>query len=178
MPTQYLFGLEDVKVAPWNSAENWGTPQDLIGASMMQIETQTVNGQLEGDDKLLDVNAKVISAQVTMQYAFGDLAVLAVLTGQAVTDSTSVDRIRIIADDLPYFAACGKMTDTQTSGCTMLFVPKMKVMEAFRVGGQYGQYSTPELTAMAVEDSDNYGVWELYQYTTDQSVAFPPPPPA
>lgn len=178
MPTQFLFGLEDVKIAVWNSAENWGTEQDLIGASQLQVELQTVNGQLEGDDQLIDVHAKIISAQITMQYAFGDLAVLAILTGDTVVDSASVDKLTFDTDDLPYFGLCGKMTDTQTAGCTLLFIPKMKIMEGFRVGGQYGQYSTPQITAMAVRDSDNFGVYQIYQYAADQDVAIPPEPPA
>lgn len=174
----FLFGLEDVKVAAWNSAENWGSAYDLNGAHMMQVELQTVNGILEGDDEIKDAHAKVISGSMQVRFAFDDLNVLGVITGQTVTDSASVNAITFDTTDLPYFGICGKLSNTGDAGCSMLFAPKVKIMEGFRVGGQYGQYTTPELTATMIRDSAVYGVYKIFQYTADQTVTIPPPVPA
>ena len=168
------FGLNDAKVATWNSASNWASAVDLYGVQQMEITVNTINGTLEGDDQILDAHAKIISVNMRVRFAFSSLSVLGTITGITVTDSGSVETMTFDADDMPYFGMCGKINETSGGGDRHFFVPKMKIMEGFSVGGEYGNYMTPEVQGMGLRDSDEYGFLRIYKHDTAQAVTIPP----
>lgn len=170
----FKFGLNDVKIAVWNSAESYGTAVDVESVQMYGIEYQTENGTLEGDDIITDVHAKIQSAQVRLRFAFKDLALLTVLTGVTNTESTYNESMIFARDNMPYFAICGRADATSGGGDTQIFMPKVKLMEAFSVGFEKGSYVIPEVTAMAVYEGATYGIGKIVNNNTATSVTIPP----
>lgn len=170
----YKFGIFDAKVAVWNSAQNWGSAQDLDGVQMMQVTLNTVNGVLEGDDQIKDVHAKTISVSVRLRFAFATLAVYEILTGDSHTDSGDVEDIVFTVRNMPYFGICGRMDHTEGGGDFHLFVGKCKIMEGFSLSFEYGRYATPELNCMAVNESSTYGLFKVIEHDTAQAVTIPP----
>jgi len=170
----YKFGILDAKIATWNSAQNWGSAVDLDGVQMLSITLNTVNGVLEGDDEIKDVHAKTISATIRTRFAFSTLAPYAVLTGETYTESASADTMIFETSNMPYFGICGRIDHTQGSGDSHFFCGKCKITEGFEFSMEYGQYSTPELTIMAIYESATYGVYRVYEHDTAQAVTIPP----
>lgn len=92
----FSFGANAAKIAAWQNPSNWGTTIDLQAVRMIVVNFQTVNGILEGDDIISDTHAKIISVQLRLQFAFKDLDVWNVLTGQAVVDSSPTSESMVI----------------------------------------------------------------------------------
>jgi hypothetical protein len=170
----YFFGLDDVKIAGWNSAENWDAAVDLKGVHEISLELNTVNGVLEGDDEILAAHAKIISGSFSTRFAFETLAPYAILTGNSVSDSVSTDSIIFDTTDNPYFGLCGRILDVDGAKDLHLFLPKAKVMESITIGGQYGQFVTPQVSGRLVRDGATYGVCKLIIHDTAQAVTIPP----
>lgn len=170
----FYFGLDDVKIAPWTNPQVWGSAVDLVGAQSIELELNTVNGMLEGDDQIVDAHAKIISGSFTARWAFRDLAVYTVLTGETVDDSAAVDALTFDTSNMPYFGICGRILDTDGSGDLHLFMGKCKLMEAFTIGGQYGQFLIPQLSGTIVREGDLYGVARFFQHATAQAITIPP----
>lgn len=175
----FSFGLKDVKIAAWNSPENYGTAVDLVSANMYGIRFNTVSGQLEGDDEITDTHAKIISAQIRVRFAFRDLTAFATVTGTQVVESLpDTKSIKIDTTNMPYVAINGRIDHTQGTGSYEFFIPKCKLMEGFELGFQYGQYVTPELTMTAIREGDTYGLGKIIARATAVAVAIPPAPAA
>jgi hypothetical protein len=171
----FSFGLADVKVAAWNSAENWGTAVDVEAVQMFGLRVNTVNGTLEGDDIIADAHAKIISATIRCRFGFKDLTVLSTLTGLTETESLpNTKNIIIASQNMPYVAIHGRIDHTSGGGALGIFIPKFKLMEGFELNMQYGQYMTPEVTGLALYDSATYGIGKIITYTTAASVTIPP----
>jgi len=170
----YIFGVDDLKVATWNSAENYGTATDVDAVSLMSVTLNTVSGILEGDDMIKDAHAKIISATVRVRLAFSSLTVYSILTGTDVTDSATVDRLPFDTENLPYFALAGRMLPTEGSGDIHFFLPKVKLMEGFEIAAEYGRYATPELSMTAVREGTTYKLFNIYEHATAQAVTIPP----
>jgi hypothetical protein len=142
-----------------------------------------VNAQLEGDDKITDTHARVISATVTLAFGGINPDVLAVITGRpAVVTGVAPNRVRtmeISGLNFPYFGLVGK-TDSTRGGDMHLFAPMLKVMEGFQLRSEYGAYSIPELTCTAIADDnfvdedDNSLLAYLIWHETLTAVALPP----
>lgn len=170
------FGLNDVKIAT-NTAGVYGSAVDVPSVQMYEVNPQTVNAQLEGDDKITDTHAIAISAQVRIRFGSVSLEALEVLLGKTAVESgsgtTEVKTIRIDNLKFPYFGICGKANSTQDGGDTHLYVPKCKIMEGFTLGMQYGQYVIPEITCTAVAD-ENGIIMDIVKHETAVSVTIPP----
>lgn len=156
------FGLRDGKVATWNGDGTYGTNVDIPSIQLLGISIQTTNAQLEGDDVITDVHAKAISGQFRLRFG-GKIsqAVMEILTGRTRESSgvtpNRVSRIKYTGLNFPWVGACGRADATNGAGDTHTWIPKFKITEGFEAVYEYGNYSIPELTCMAVPDD---------QYTT------------
>ncbi len=168
------FGLDDVKIAAWSSSGVYGTAVDVPSVQMYEIQYQTVNGQLEGDDVITDSHAKGRSAQVRLRWGSISMAALELLLGQSKVTSTGTRTFRVGKPNFPYFGVCGRQLSTQDDGDTHIFVPKMKLMEGFTFSMQYGQYIIPEITGMAVYDTTYQAIFDLVEHDDNQPVTLPP----
>ncbi len=174
------FGLDDVKIASWNTDGTYDSAVDVPSVQMYGISVQTVNAQLEGDDTITDTHAIAISSEVKLRFGSIPFDALQVLLGISYIQSSTggvTDRVRTLKIGnikFPYFGIVGKAYSTQDGGDTQIFVPKVKIMSGFEIGMQYGQYVIPELTCMAVRS-------ELYDSIVipvkhEQAVAVTIPP--
>jgi hypothetical protein len=170
----YKFGLNDVKIAVWNSTENYGTAVDVESVQMYGIEFQTENGTLEGDDIITDTHAKMQSANITLRFGFKDLAVLEVLTGITNTESPYNESMIFGRDNMPYFAICGRADATSGGGDSQVFLPKVKLMEGLNVSMEKGSYVIEDITAMAIYEGTTYGMGKLINNNTATTVTIPP----
>lgn len=169
----FLFGVRDCKIASWTSTGTYGTAQDVVAISQVSVEIQTSNAQLEGDDSIVDVHAVQTVGQVTFRFGFRDREVYNILTGADISTSGTSYYTTFDAETRPYFGLAALIYETNGTGSRIVFVPKLKVMEAFQIQSQYGQYATPELTAMAVADG-TYGIMRVYDYASLATIALPP----
>lgn len=171
----FSFGANAAKIAAWQNPSNWGTTIDLQAVRMIVVNFQTVNGILEGDDIISDTHAKIISVQLRLQFAFKDLDVWNVLTGQAVVDSSPTSESMVIGGvNMPYFGLSGKALHTSGGGDVHIFVPKCKILEGLSYGMEYGAYHTPEVQATGIVDSALYGAFRVIQHATEASLTLPP----
>jgi len=168
------FGLDDAKIAVWNGDGTYGTAVDVPSVQMMDVQYQTVNGQLEGDDIITDTHAKARSAQVRIRFGSVSFPVLAVLTGVPTVSSPGARTQRFGKINFPYFGLCGRALSTRDGGDTHLFVPQCKIMEGFTVSFQYGQYAIPEITCMAVYDTTFQDIYRSVEHDVAQAVTVPP----
>ena len=171
----YKFGLNDCKIAVWNSAESYGTAVDVESAQMMGVQFQTESGQLEGDDIITDAHAKIQAVQGRLRFGFKDLAVLEVLTGVTNTESPPTsESMKFGRDNMPYFAIIGRVDSTEGGGDMHVFLPKCKLMEGFGLSMEKGRYVTPEIQFLAVYEGETYGMGKVIQHATAETPTIPP----
>lgn len=168
------FGLRDVKVALWEGDGTYGTAVDIPSVQMYEIQLQTTNAQLEGDDKITDTNAIARSAQIRVRFGSVSLEALSVLLNINLVDSTDTHTLRVGNLEFPYFGICGQAYATRGGGDTHVFVPQCKIMEGFTISMQYGQYSIPEVTCMAVFDDTYQTIFDIVKHETATAVTLPP----
>lgn len=170
----YSFGLNDCKVAVWNSAENYGTAVDVESIQLFGLDLQTISGELTGDDIIVDTHAQIISASVRIRFGFKTLDVIEVLSGVTVTDSSPTSKsITFGRDNMPYFAMAGKISHTEGDGDLHVFIPKCKLMDGLSFSSEYGQYMTQEINATAVYEGATYGIARLIPHATAAAVTIP-----
>lgn len=186
MPTWGLsagpsFGLNDAKIAVNNLDGTFGTLVDVPSVQMMGVNPQTVNAQLEGDDTITDTHARLISVQVTLRFGSINIAALEVITGLSkvlggqVANNDQQEQLLFTGLNFPYFGITGMAEATSaTGGNVQIFVPKVKIMEGFELTLEYGNYSIPNLTAMAVYDDDYAGIMSVIESEAAFAIAMPP----
>ncbi len=174
------FGLDDVKIATWNSNGVYGTAVDVPSVQMYTSDLKTVSAELEGDDQITDTHAIGISADIRVKFGSISLEAYEVLTGITSVESTDspgstgVKTFDVGNVKFPYIGICGKSYSTQDAGDTQLFIPKCKIMEGFNVGMQYGQYAIPEITLRAVKDSVYNCIMRIVKHQEAVAVTLPP----
>lgn len=175
------FGLRDLKIAPLTVATmTYGAAVDVPSAQMYEVNPQTVNAQLEGDDQITATHAVATGAQVRFRFGSVPFELISVLTGKTISDygaESTGDRIKLLRLDalkFPYFGIVGKVDSIEDEGSMMVFVPQVKVMEGFTVGFQYGQFTIPEITCQAIPTTD-HGIVEFLKYE-EENVAITIPP--
>lgn len=172
----YKFGLNDVKIATWTDASNWGTAVDVPAVQMLGIQVQTVNGILEGDDVITDTHAKIIGGQIRFRFGFQNLSVWAILTG-LTEESSDTDYAMTFTggQNMPYIGVVGRVDDTAGGGNDILFAPKVKLMEPPELRMEYGQYVIPEMTLQMVPNTGgSYGVFRILQHDAATTATIPP----
>ena len=155
------FSLRDAKIARWLGDGTYGQSYDVPAVRVLRTRIITVNGRLEGDGGIVDAHAESIAAEGTLQFGGGNLEVYAAITGNTRVTSGStpnrIERVKFAKRAFPYFGICGKANSTDGTGDEHIWIPKVKIMEGFELGYEYGQYTQPELSFLAVPD-DNYQV--------------------
>lgn len=174
------FGLDDVKIASLAANGTYGTEVDIPSVQLYEVNPQTVNAQLEGDDKITDTHAIAISAQIRVRFGSIPFEALQILLGENYVESGSesggnrTQTLTVGNLTFPYFGIVGRSLATQDDGDTTIFVPKCKIMEGFTFGMQYGQYVIPELTLMAVKNTDATGIIQIIKHEVAQALTIPP----
>lgn len=170
------FGLNDAKIATWNSAGSYGTLVDIMSIQMMNVTMQQVSAQLEGDDRITATAARAIGGTAQMRFGGLNLDSLAVMLGIAVGTISSVDQILIAGGDvMPYFGMIGKANAEEGGGDTWVFLPKGKIVSDFTLfQGEYGSFVIPEVTVQLVDDA-SYGIINLITHPTALDITVMPP---
>lgn len=170
MADSYKFGVNDAKIAVWNSTGSYGSLVDLIAINTVEFNLRIQSAVLEGDDEEVDSFGKIIG--VTGRVRFGDGAqhadVLNVLLGSSVTSSGSKTRVRLGNENLPYWGLAFKVLHTDGSGDETHFgIMKAKIDSDLRYSASYGGYLIPEFTFRGVNDGSTYkAVERVYQDNT------------
>lgn len=170
------FGLNDCKIAVWNSTDSYGTAVDVPSIQMMGSVLQIVSAQLEGDDEITATASRAIGGEVRIRFGSVSIAALEVLLGNTSTASGAVqDHLAVDGgDNMPYFGICGKALAEEGAGDLHVFMPKVKITSDVELASlEYGAFAIPELTAQAVPDATYYIV-NLVEHSTSVAVAIPP----
>ncbi|HKI69927.1 MAG TPA: hypothetical protein VKA67_10085 [Verrucomicrobiae bacterium] len=173
------FGLNDVKIAVWNSTDSYGTAVDVPSVQLMGAVLRILSAQLEGDDKITATASRAIGGQSQLRFGSVSIAALEVMLGNSSTASgttpTQQDELRVSGgDNMPYFGICGKALAEEGSGDLHVFLPKVKITSDVTLASlQYGQFAIPELTVEAVDDA-TYGIINLVEHETAVAIQIPP----
>lgn len=170
------FGLQDVKIATWNSTDSYGTAVDIPSVQLMGTTLSTVSAQLEGDDSITASAARAIGGEVRVRFGSISIAALEVILGNASTASGAVQDHLMVSggDNMPYIGICGKALGEEGSGDTHVFIPKCKLMGDLTIAQlEYGTFAIPEATIQIVDDT-TYGLINVVEHSTSTSVSIPP----
>lgn len=177
MSTQeFGFGLKQARIAPWTSAQTWGSPIALNAVRMFSPTLQPITGELEGDDEIAALFSRFIRGTVQLEFAVKNLAVFATLTGMSVASSLP-DSESVVFDTtrLPYFGITGQIEHDTGTGAYDFFVPKCKLMGDLSFQAQYGQFMTQRVEARFIRDSSVYGLAKLIsRATATNPIPLPP----
>lgn len=171
----YRFGVRRAFIATYNDTDDYGTNVRLLAINQVEMQTQTVNAQLEGDDIIADTHAQSTSAQLRLRFGNGtnNMEVLSVLTGLSI-ESNPPDRALSLTDNnYPYIGFIAQVYDTSGAGDQWLFIPKCKAMSGVPYSARYGGYVINDFTLTGVLD-DTYGIWKLYENATAATPTIPP----
>lgn len=173
------FGLNDGKIATWvpGVTPTW-TPTagvDVMSIQMGQVTMELVNAILTGDDRQTAISASAIGGTLQMRWGGLNLSALAILTGKAVTTSSSVRQMVIGGGmQMPYVGVILKALSSE-GGDTWLFMPKCKILSNFTLAQmEYGSFTIPEVT-MQVVDDDKWGAINIITHPTDVPITVFPP---
>jgi hypothetical protein len=169
------FGIADAKVASWASSGTYGTLTDVMGIQMATATLQVISAIANGDDAIIAAAARLSGAQLQMRFVGMNPSVVSVITGVAIDVSSSVSNLQFAGGNrLPYFGAIVKAVSEEV-GDTWVFLPKLKIMSDFVLfQGEYGAFSTPEVTVQAVPDV-RWGVANFITHLTDLAITVMPP---
>lgn len=171
----FSFGLRDGKMAPWTAAGTWGTAVDIESIRVFNMQMETTNGRLEGDDERTSLYAVPVGGTVQLQFGFKALDVLAKMSGLTVADSTTYKALTWIWQPFPYFGLAGQIYQEDGVGAYDLFVPKCKLMANLQIGNlQYGQYWSQTVDAEFIRDNSQYGFGRIVARATGVTLTIPP----
>jgi len=176
------FGLNDAKIATWVAGAAGAPPTytpptgtDIMSIQMGQVTMEIVNAILTGDDRQTAISAAAIGGTVQLRWGGLNLSSLAVLTGKAITSSSSTRMMMITGgSQMPYVGIILKALSSE-AGDTWLFLPKCKILSGFTIAQmEYGAFTIPEVT-MQIVDDDKYGSVNIITHPVDLPItAFPP----
>jgi hypothetical protein len=172
---QFSFGLNDAKIAAWNSAENYGTSTDLYAIEMANVTFEQVSGVANGDDARIDVYGRIIGGTVRLSFTMYSLDTLAIFTGRTNTASALVESLKFSNLRSPYFAIAAMAEHSSGAGAAVIFVPKVKITGNIPVPVAFGQYWKMEVDAQFVYEGDTYGFGVIRQYANKPVLAIPLP---
>lgn len=169
------FGVNDAKIAVWNATDDYGAVTDVMGIQMAQASMQVVSAVANGDDTIVAAAARLTGAQLQMRFVGMNPTMIGVLTGHTVDDVSSVINLQFVGGErLPYFGAIVKSLSEEI-GDTWVFIPKCKIMSDFVLfQGEFGAFSTPEVTVQAVPD-ETWGLANFITHPTNVAITVMPP---
>lgn len=171
------FGINDAKIASWSSTGTYGTVTDVMGIQMAQATVQVISAIANGDDAIVAAAARITGAQLQMRFVGLNLDMISILTGHTlqVEAVSSTENLQMVGGErLPYFGAIIKSL-SEEDGDTWVFLPKCKIMSDFvAFQGEYGAFTTPELTVQCVPDTA-WGVANFITHATATDITVMPP---
>lgn len=169
------FGLNDAKVATWNSTGSYGTLTDVMAVQMAAVTAQIISAIANGDDRIVAAAARLTGFQLQLRWVGLNPTSLSVLTGVATDTISSVINTQFVGGErMPNFGAIIKALSEEV-GDTWVFLPKCKIMSDFNVfQGEFGTFTTPEVTVQCVPD-DTWGLANILTHPTDVPITVIPP---
>lgn len=169
------FGVADAKVARWTSTGVYGTVTDVMGIQMAQATIQMVSAIANGDDRIVAAASRLTGAQLQMRFVGMNPTMLSVITGVDTDTVSSVINLQFTGGEkMPYFGAIIK-AESEEVGDTWVFLPKCKIMSDFVLfQGEFGAFSTPEVTVQAVSD-ETWGLANFFTHPTSVAITVMPP---
>lgn len=168
-------GANDAKVANYNDTADYGTLTDVMSVEMARGTLQLVNAIARGDDRITAAASLMEGAELALRFTGLNPSMLSVVTGKSLTTISSVNQIQGVGGDpLPYFGIIIKANGHDGTD-TWVFFPKCKIMSNFVFfQGEYGGFTSPELTIQCVDD-ETYGIWNLITHPTRVAITVMPP---
>jgi hypothetical protein len=155
----------------------YGTLTDVMGIQMASVSMQVVSAIANGDDAIVAAAARLTGASLGMRFVGLNPSMIAILTGKTVdTESgTEVNNLQFVGGErMPYFGCIVKALSEEI-GDTWVFLPKCKIMSDFTLfQGEFGTFTTPELTVQAVPD-ETWGLANFITHPTDVEITVIPP---
>lgn len=171
----FSFGLRKGLIAPRTASGSWGSSVQVESIRVLNIQMDTTNGRLEGDDKRTSLYAVPVGGTAQLQFGMKSLDVLAKLGGLSVADSTTYKALTFIWQPFPYFGIVGQVYQEDGVGAYDLFLPCCKVMQRLQFGNlQYGQYWSQTVDCEFIDDNSQYGFGRIVARATASSLAIPP----
>lgn len=169
------FGINDAKVAVWNSTGSYGTLTDVMGIQMGQVTIQLISAIANGDDQIVAAASRLTGAQLQMRFVGLNPSMLSVITGISLDVVSSVSNLQFVGGErMPYFGAIIKSLSEEV-GDTWVFLPKLKIMSDFvPFQGEFGAFTTPEMTIQAVPD-ETWGLANFITHPTNVAITVIPP---
>ncbi len=169
------FGLNDGKVATWNSTGSYGTLTDIMSIQMGQVTQKMVNAILTGDDRETAIYSAVIGGTVQVRFGGLNLSSYAVLTGKSIGVISSVSQLQLVGGDkMPYVGIILKALAAE-AGDTWLFLPKCRILSDFVVAQmEYGAFVIPAVTMEIVDDA-TYGAINIITHPSAVDITVIPP---
>lgn len=169
------FGINDARVAVWNSTDSYGTLTDVMGIQMAQATIQIVSAIANGDDRIVAAASRLTGAELQMRFVGLNPSMLSVITGITLDTISSVQNMQFTGGErMPYFGAIIKALSEEV-GDTWVFLPKCKIMSNFVLfQGEFGAFSTPEVTVQCVPD-ETWGLANFITHPTDVAITIIPP---
>jgi NAD kinase len=169
------FGVNDAKIATWNTTDSYGTLTDVMGIQMAQVTIQIISAIANGDDRIVAAASRLTGAQLQMRFVGLNPTSMSVLTGVDTDEISSVINQQFAGGErMPYFGAIVKALSEEI-GDTWIFLPKCKIMSDFVLfQGEFGAFSTPEVTVQCVPD-ETWGLANFITHPTDVPISVIPP---
>lgn len=170
----YLFGVRDAKIAMWLSSGAYGTLYDLPAVNRVEYNPTLSEGQLEGDDEIVDSYAKIIG--VEGRVVFGDSTtvrpeLMQILLGSTNASSGSKERMKIGAANPNYFGLAWKVVSSESGGEDHFLVYKARIT-GLQYSAQYNGYVVPEVSFRGVADG-GYAMEIVQDQTLNTALAMP-----
>lgn len=151
----YLFGIRDAKIALWLSSGAYGSLYDLPAVNRIEYNQTLSEGQLEGDDEIVDSYAKIIG--VEGRVVFGENTtvrpeLMQILLGTTNTSSGSKERMKLGATNPNYFGLAWKVVTSESGAEDHFLVYKARINNV-SYSAQYNGYVVPEISFRGVADA-------------------------
>lgn len=168
----FRFGVNDSKIAPWQSAGTWGDEIDLYGVQNMEFVINTLTADQRGDDDLLDTHARPNGVRVTAQNAAITMAAVAALLGETQTTSPSAAILSQNDTVRPYVGVAAKVLGTGDGGDHHMIAYKCKLTGDIGFSLQDGQYVSPRMELRGVKE-EVYGYYTIVRHDDEAAVTIP-----
>lgn len=169
------FGINDAKIAAWDGDGTYGPITDIMGVQMAQGTAQNVSQIANGDDRIVAAGSRLIGGSLQLRFVGLNPSMMEVITGvDTVTISSVISETFQGGERMPYVGLIVKALSEEI-GDTWIFFPKVKIMSDFVFfQGEFGTFTTPEVTLQAVPD-EHWGLFVVITHPTDVEITVMPP---
>jgi hypothetical protein len=178
MSNLFMFGVRDLRGAPWLATGSYGSLVDFVGVNQLQVRDRVQNATLEGDDVELATVAAAIGADITIRFATTHsttIDVYSVLSGKMPTSTSGGRRIGQGRGRFQYFGLIGQVMDEDDEAEHLIWIPKAKVVNGLSYEVAYGGFKIEDQTVQAVADG-NLDAWYIYEHDPATGIPATLPP--